>query len=1068
MPEWLEPVKSYLVDNCSWIPRNWTWSKIKPVIRCAVVGWVSMVLFVIPQVERTVGSAAFLILIVAFLMAPSEPFIATAEREILFLFMCSLMWAWCCLGIFLADLARHVRVPHATLAQVIDGKYIEAAPSVIIGIFIFFGSALLLWFRANRGPGPFFIACVFAALTMDICLTTAVLFPFPFYLIGSSIMIPLSLHSALSLLGCLVIFPSTITAQFTSSLSISMGPVLVMLAGNCKLLATSISSPDFSPLLVTVKKDTKSCESSLVPLANARRLLKGDWIYGRFSPKDFVAFQGMLKRLAARADGLSVYFSLVDPSREKFPGTMQVTPVPTTFNSPRGDLSRATSRAPSRAPSRPPSRPPSIGERPSENPEQAPEEIPASPTSVHRLSHAYSHHKHPHSKSHSTTHSHLFLHDSVVSHHRHHSHNERHSHGLHHRLLHSSLMDLRLKREEYAVGTFESQRYMNLESTGIFDPFEFAQWNEKIQGFCTPLLEACSLGMTTVRDWMMTSRDGRATTREIKRKERVKKIREVRDLVAEALRLFRTQERHGVVEPYRPAFEDGEYDPQRHGHLFSALSRPPARCLFHSFIYQYSLMQITSIILEMLDEILRLEEVRMECRLWTPLEHIRTTSWNLWTTAETVDPNTEDDDPDFIQGRGQPDVSPTPVPRSNDADMPSKISGPAFFVTPDVDLGIPKRRDPDHLPPRNLFETVMTVVFSFVLSLGTGNALFALKGGFLSVALSLPSLIKYTAQFAYVNRFVWGIFMGQMALARFQGDTYFALWARAVSTFFGAIVGTVIWYIACGSGSGNPFGLAAVAAVCFPFFFYGRLYWPIPPLRVGYSYQDTHLGSPGNPGHGWSIAWKRFVLVTSGVSASFFASFLPPATTIRRYHRSLLATTSSEIGTLGRLTAMRANVGYEVSLQGRWPADRYQKIVDIQTALSYSLSHLMSVLEHLDPAWSRAFLRRTRFMDPDFQGDVLAVIWCPLPQITPCPLADRFMLKYHGLSVIHKDSEEDYGLPRRLSIETLKNEQYLMFSVGITTAFGIVNRLDRLMVAVKEVVGEQYHIHGIEIAEEES
>ena len=35
------------------------------------------------------------------------------------------------------------------------------------------------------------------------------------------------------------------------------------------------------------------------------------------------------------------------------------------------------------------------------------------------------------------------------------------------------------------------------------------------------------------------------------------------------------------------------------------------------------------------------------------------------------------------------------------------------------------------------------------------------------------------------------------------------------------------------------------------------------------------------------------------------------------------------------------------------------------------------------------------------------------------------------------------------------------FSVGCTTAFGIVMRLDRLMVATKELVGEQYHIHGV-------
>lgn len=42
--------------------------------------------------------------------------------------------------------------------------------------------------------------------------------------------------------------------------------------------------------------------------------------------------------------------------------------------------------------------------------------------------------------------------------------------------------------------------------------------------------------------------------------------------------------------------------------------------------------------------------------------------------------------------------------------------------------------------------------------------------------------------------------------------------------------------------------------------------------------------------------------------------------------------------------------------------------------IAYLLSHLMSVVEHLEPAWARAFLRRTRFLDSDFQGDVLAVI----------------------------------------------------------------------------------------------
>jgi hypothetical protein len=68
--------------------------------------------------------------------------------------------------------------------------------------------------------------------------------------------------------------------------------------------------------------------------------------------------------------------------------------------------------------------------------------------------------------------------------------------------------------------------------------------------------------------------------------------------------------------------------------------------------------------------------------------------------------------------------------------------------------------------------------------------------------------------------------MGQLTLARWRGETAFGLIARVLSTFFGGIVGMLVWYISAGDGMGNAYGLAAVCAVVFPFFFYGRLYWP--------------------------------------------------------------------------------------------------------------------------------------------------------------------------------------------------------------------------------------------------
>jgi hypothetical protein len=42
-------------EQLKWVKDNWTWSKVKPVVRCAVAAWISLVLFVIPAVQRFLG-----------------------------------------------------------------------------------------------------------------------------------------------------------------------------------------------------------------------------------------------------------------------------------------------------------------------------------------------------------------------------------------------------------------------------------------------------------------------------------------------------------------------------------------------------------------------------------------------------------------------------------------------------------------------------------------------------------------------------------------------------------------------------------------------------------------------------------------------------------------------------------------------------------------------------------------------------------------------------------------------------------------------------------------------------
>ena len=48
-------LKTWIAGHTQWIVKNWDWSKLKPVIRCSLVAWVAVVLFVIPRTEVFFG-----------------------------------------------------------------------------------------------------------------------------------------------------------------------------------------------------------------------------------------------------------------------------------------------------------------------------------------------------------------------------------------------------------------------------------------------------------------------------------------------------------------------------------------------------------------------------------------------------------------------------------------------------------------------------------------------------------------------------------------------------------------------------------------------------------------------------------------------------------------------------------------------------------------------------------------------------------------------------------------------------------------------------------------------------
>ncbi|KAI0292339.1 hypothetical protein B0F90DRAFT_1811958 [Multifurca ochricompacta] len=1033
-----------LPANLRWIVDNWKWSKWMPAIRCAISEWVSLLLLIINPSTRSMGQASFLILIAGMLSPPGDPFVANTEREIIILVFVLVSWGWASLGIKLSALARTYVDYSAHINDILSGKYLEVAPSIINVIFLFFGSAFFLYVKAQQGPGPFVPATTLACICLGRLCTS--------YLPGKAVIVPVAFHSAVAIASSVLVFPTSIAAKYTAGLRGVINPLSSGFRQHISLLETSTSSSVFSPK--AVRASASKAESALAPLNTLARLLKRDISWGRFSGMDLDGMREKVQRLVMRAHGMNVYFYLIDPTRERFP----VTPVPSHPGSPSAGTPNVSR----------PSSPARTEESASASPVPPHSTTTCSQAEVEQYRGRQALRRHPRfdvdSTSHSVkSHSHGTIFRSL-------RHTHRHSHisslfGIHHQ------DNLR----EHVVGVFESQRYLDLESHHFAHPlavYYTGQSTALLRQSCEPLLRECIVGLGELDLWLSTSRNkrwmfwfgGDKSTRE--RQERLDGLYKAGDELTRTLATFRASLRHLVLEPYREAFSD------KHEGCMTGGVIPPHRFLFHTYTYQYHLMEFSIILISTLEYITNLEKERLKTRLWLPTvsfyDFFRRSIWDDHVNLEHED----DENPNVIQGKE------------------------GLYM----DMGIAQRRDPDALPPRNTFEVIMNVLYHAFQGLSRGNQLFAIKAGILTALLSIPSFVKSSAALAYGEHFSWAIFMGQLTLARFCGDTTFGLVARIMSTFAGGLTGAAVWHISTGAGTGNPYGLAAICVVIFPFFFYARLYWPGPPvpntiffttaaLVIGYSWQNTHYQFGKFLYYGINLAWRRFVLVCTGVSAAFIFSFLPPSTTLRDYQRQSLATSASEIGAvycsivsyasspqtedpqhLKRSIVLRANIIYEFSLRGRWPAERYQKILEILLEIAYLLSHLMSVVQHLEPAWTRAFLRRTRFLDPDFQGDVLGVIsmistalrtGTPLPQVTPCPLLDRFIFYHHGLNIIRNEADDDYGLPRTMSIDVLENEQYMCFCVGVSTSFGIVTRFDRLMHATKELVGEQYHIHGV-------
>ncbi|KAJ7054138.1 hypothetical protein C8F01DRAFT_1164075 [Mycena amicta] len=492
-----------------------------------------------------------------------------------------------------------------------------------------------------------------------------------------------------------------------------------------------------------------------------------------------------------------------------------------------------------------------------------------------------------------------------------------------------------------------------------------------------------------------------------------------------AIHAFEDSGRLAILSPFIPLLD--AYTQQQKERSVPP-SQIPLRPLYVAYVFAASLLGVAETVQVLLDDVQGLCAKRSRKRLWAPTR-LRT----LWQVVVARG--------DDGAGAFGEDTSPQ---RPGDDNAPEEKD---------------HRRDPDSSPPTNFLQRIMHSIHRGYMWTSTAEAIFIFKYVLISIALWLPSVIRSSAQFSYEQKGIWALIMAQTTLNIFAADQIFNYVTRLAGTFMGLVLGLVAWYAGNGHGVGNYYGAAVAYGVCvFPLVFL-RVFGPEKYLAgtvmccatfaliVGYSWIDGHTIQFATPGIGWSVAWKRWALVVVGCAASFIVMMFPPQSgrkAVRTRNASSITSLASMYGFIvsawiglsqsaaaddtqkarsikltstasfrQRLLAMAVELQtvreltqlahWEGSIRGKWPAQLYTKLVNIELDMLTVLAQLGTSLTHLEPEWHLESLHNSKVLNPHFIADVMALFSLisqslrtkePMQQVLPTSLLDRLYIHY--------------------------------------------------------------------------
>lgn len=1073
-------------------PRGMTYDDWKPIIKSALAAWIGFTLILVQPVLEKIGQAGFLVLIYSSAQPPSGPFVKVAYDSVYTLTFVCASWVWWVIasraataarggGMNPADLARAdhfgfscTSTPEQCVSEAIfEGEFVAAGSALVYSFMLCIGVTFYLFIKV-RYPARL-ISTILGLVSLIVSFMTGSLFPYYYPAFTEVVLRPFALQVAIGLLVSALVYPQTMNHAYIRQLRGLVRGIKDLAEAQHDVLRLRVESAEEWQEQVQLAPKVIGLRAALAALDPNDAHLDQELHYSRLRAADLRLLAQLSRDVILKSGGFMLFSDLVAEALARHEEGELITAAHySTTGSVVSLHQRPASHASTPAITRPPS--------PSHS---APGDL---EMPVRHTDHSR-HHVHyadpdegasqdtgdddsrPDSRPDSRRPSRdkrkplrqrlSASRDSTI--------------GLISRSAHNLLHEA-LHHQYRPVGVFEMRKYF--EHQERYPRKLEVEYLLRMLNICgdasTTLFNAVTAALDSCDAYLEEVNKDRFINNTIFRRRRndmSERLSNSCSTLEQAIEDWRNNSRLKVLAPY----ESTTGRPLHTGDV-------PHRPLLRIFYLEFHFTRFAESILKLLKICLELE---IEKRTRAP-------RWHLPSSIVF-----------FHASKGQPR---RPIGGNSANAASAEDRGMDDHENYDADEFATEVRDPDADPPRNVFHLIGRQLIRFGRLLNHDQFYFAVRGGILIGLVSLPGFLRRSAGWFYHNRGLWAVIMAAFSIAPFTGDTTFTFVWRIVGTFFGALVGLLIWYIASGSGQGNPYGMSATVAVAVVFLQYVRLRWifktPQPAiifvltaaLVVGYSWQNSHLPSSVNLGWGWPVAWRRFIVVLIGISAAFIWSFLPKPITGRQVLRQRLARGCHGIGDIltqvsnfarerhhlphqeevirsmvtraqARLIVLNqrlAFVSFEPPLSGPWPKDRYTKMLTTQRELLDLMVTFCNVLVQMDdPRWKMALLKRAGWYDRDLMAGMCSSLFMsgnaiktgqPLPQLVPNPLLDKF---YNRIDQIQEHKLEG-SLPQFLGRDILQDRGYMHFAVGSVISFAIIQRVDLLMSIAKALVGEHW------------